>query len=222
MFATVLVRFAGSRIGVPLDKLKRVLVAALQVPFYRNALERAGLGSPAAVRSVPSVETAMEALPATALHEWQSWPARCAPDVVWRWRRSYPSGVLTASSEWLLGMARSGNAPPVRHSVVVLTAFGASPLSEDDRDLLWRAFRVPVFEHLLGPDGQVFAAECAAHQELHLFSERAILETRSGELLVTSLTSLRRPALRVAAGLPFQVRNGPCACGQTIWRLCPR
>jgi hypothetical protein len=47
---------------------------------------------------------------------------------------------------------------------------GEPRLSETDRDILWAAFRVPVFEQVIGKSGKRLAAECEAHDGLHVES----------------------------------------------------
>ena len=49
-------------------------------------------------------------------------------------------------------------------------------LSEADRDILWDAFRVPVFEQVIGKSGKRLAAECEAHDGLHMESPALPLE----------------------------------------------
>jgi hypothetical protein len=73
---------------------------------------------------------------------------------------------LAASLEELRRLAALGI--QVQHAVIVLTSGALSSLTEEDRDLLWRAFGVPVFEQCLGPDNQLLAAECEAHDGLHV------------------------------------------------------
>lgn len=60
----------------------------------------------------------------------------------------------------------------LEHALVILTPHGGDPLSEDERDLLWRVFRVPVYEQLQGASGEVVAAECEVHDGLHLAEGR--------------------------------------------------
>ena len=57
-------------------------------------------------------------------------------------------------------------AQPLEHGLVVLTRH--SPLTDRDRDRLWRAFGVPVFEFLRAADGLVIARECECHDGLHV------------------------------------------------------
>jgi hypothetical protein len=56
----------------------------------------------------------------------------------------------------------------LKHAVIVFTYDGRSRLSDDDRDLFWNAFGVPVFEQHLGPGNELLAMECDAHAGVHL------------------------------------------------------
>ncbi len=58
--------------------------------------------------------------------------------------------------------------PSLTHAVIVLQRPGSPRLTEADRTLFWRAFRVPVFEQIIGPFGQLLASECEAHEGLHI------------------------------------------------------
>jgi hypothetical protein len=73
---------------------------------------------------------------------------------------------IAASIQDLLSLARRGI--ELRHAVIVLTRGADSALSEADRNRLWDAFGVPVFEQCLGPDNELLAAECEAHDGLHI------------------------------------------------------
>ena len=52
--------------------------------------------------------------------------------------------------------------------VVVLTGPGHGILSEQDRDLIWRRWGVPIYEFLMDSAGKVVASECDAHEGLHV------------------------------------------------------
>ena len=58
----------------------------------------------------------------------------------------------------------------LQYGVIAFTGNGCPALVEADKDLLWRAFQVPVFEQYRGPEGQLLATECEAHQGLHISS----------------------------------------------------
>lgn len=85
--------------------------------------------------------------------------------------------------------------PSVRHALIALVRPDDPPLSEDERTRLWRTFRVPVFEQRIDDACNLLAAECEAHDGLHIESARAI--PREGEVVEAS----------------------PCGCGRTTPRL---
>lgn len=53
-------------------------------------------------------------------------------------------------------------------AVVVFTHVGGAALSPLDRERLWKAFGVPVFEQHLSPRNRLLATECDAHAGLHV------------------------------------------------------
>ena len=71
---------------------------------------------------------------------------------------------------------------------------GARRLTENDRESLWRDFRLPVFEQIIGPSGDLLAAECEAHDGLHVESSDLPLERET-------------------------VDRSPCPCGRTTPRI---
>jgi hypothetical protein len=56
------------------------------------------------------------------------------------------------------------------HAIVIFHDPGEPLLTGLDRDRLWRMFEVPVFEQILAADGTLLAAECEAHEGLHVES----------------------------------------------------
>ena len=84
--------------------------------------------------------------------------------------------------------------PSLRRAVIVLGRHGDPRLPEADRERLWQAFRVPIFEQIIGRDGKLLATECEAHQGIHVESER----------LAVNLQDLD---------------PSPCACGRKTPRL---
>ena len=63
-------------------------------------------------------------------------------------------------------------APSLTHALVVLGRPGGERLTEENRDRLWRVFGVPIFEQVIGKAGELLAAECEAHDGLHVESTR--------------------------------------------------
>jgi len=77
------------------------------------------------------------------------------------------------------------------HSVVAFTYQGGDGLTPADRESLWNAFGVPVFEEYLGRDNQLLAVECDAHCGPHVIADCGSLE----------------------------LDHDPCACGNEAPRL---
>jgi hypothetical protein len=84
--------------------------------------------------------------------------------------------------------------PSLTHALIVLGRPGADRLTEENRDRLWRIFRVPVFEQIIGKSGELLAAECEAHDGLHVESSRLPIE-------------------------PENVDASPCPCGRKTPRI---
>ena len=58
--------------------------------------------------------------------------------------------------------------PRLTHALIVLARPGEPLTTAAERDRLWRAFGVPVFEQIIAEDGRLLAAECEAHDGLHV------------------------------------------------------
>jgi hypothetical protein len=143
----------------------------------------------------------------------------------WNWLlpRFRPSAVAApvARLKELAQSVMAGEIPPplLQHAVIAFTGVRHGLLSEEDRDLFWRAFRVPVFEQLLGLGGELLAWECEAHDGLHTVAENVVVESSRSELVLTSLDCLGMPALRLASGFTAALDRRPCACGHGALRL---
>jgi hypothetical protein len=108
----------------------------------------------------------------------------------------------------------------LKHFVISFTGGDHGELRENDRERFWRVFQVPVFEQRLGFDGRVIAYECEAHNGLHIMPDRvAFEETAESGLLLTSLTDLRHPTLRVGTRLSRSIEHDCCDCGNAAARL---
>jgi hypothetical protein len=107
---------------------------------------------------------------------------------------AFNPAAVAAPREQLLGLAAIDRPPVFTHAVISLASPGDPLLSAGERARLWRTFRVPLFEQIIGPDGELLAAECEAHDGLHI-------ET---------------------AGLPwdgYRLELAPCGCGRKTPRL---
>jgi len=100
---------------------------------------------------------------------------------------------IAGTLEQLLALA--GTAAPT-HAVIVVGRAHNPRLGESDRDRLWQAFRVPVFEQIIGRTGELLAAECDAHDGLHILSSKLDVERE-------------------------RIDASPCACGRKTPRLAP-
>jgi hypothetical protein len=111
----------------------------------------------------------------------------------------------------------------LRHAVIPFTGLKHGSLSQEDRDLFWRAFQVPVFEQFRGFSNELLAWECEAHNGLHIVVENAIFETQAqgaaSELLVTCLNCTEYTVLRLATELVATIDSAPCGCGHTAPRI---
>ncbi len=110
-------------------------------------------------------------------------------------------------------------AGPQRYPVVAFTGVRHGLLSQADRDLFWKAYRVPVFEQFLGIGNERIAEECEAHDGLHVIEDEVIIERRAGELVFTPLNGLAYPVLRIAAGCTTRPERSLCPCGRAGLRL---
>lgn len=138
--------------------------------------------------------------------------------------RQYRPEAIAAPVDVLLQLAEAalGGAliPTLTRAIVAFTGLDHGALSQPDRETLWRAFEVPVFDQCLGPDGSLVAWECDAHEGLHIIEQNAIVERGAGsELVLTSLTGRRHPAIRLATVLRAQVEEQTCGCGRPGPRL---
>jgi hypothetical protein len=107
---------------------------------------------------------------------------------------SFAPAAIAGTLEQLLGLAALANPPVLTHPSIVLARIGQPTPSAADRERLWQAFRVPLFEQIIGSRGELLAAECEAHDGLHI-------ET---------------PGLAWAG---YTVETEQCACGRATPRL---
>lgn len=83
------------------------------------------------------------------------------------------------------------------HALILLRNEWEPPLSSDDRDELWRSFRVPVFEQIIDERCHLLASECEAHEGLHVESRSFVYGDH-------------------------EIDHAPCPCGKKSPRLKER
>ena len=88
---------------------------------------------------------------------WNEEAARFGPEAI---------GATLAQFDALIGVVR------LTHAAIVFRKEFEPRLNDAERDRLWRAFRVPVFEQIIADDGTLLAAECEAHSGLHIESPK--------------------------------------------------
>jgi hypothetical protein len=135
-----------------------------------------------------------------------------------------PSDRADAKADTLAGPVRvlremATVAGPQRFPVVAFTGVRHGTLAQADRDLFWKAYRVPIFEQFLGLGNELIAEECEAHDGLHVCEDEVIIELCAGELVFTPLTALAYPVLRIATGCTARPERTLCPCGKPGLRL---
>jgi phenylacetate-CoA ligase len=127
---------------------------------------------------------------------------------------AYPTP-LALFSEFLL----DGKTEFHRPDVVICTA---ELLAEDQRALIEKAMGCKVFDHFGARDFGMIAAECAAHDGLHLNPHAAYIEhipltsmedENLNEMLVTDLLNLGMPLIRYKVNDCSIVDSQSCSCG---------
>lgn len=111
--------------------------------------------------------------------------------------------------------------------------FGAEPWSEEMRQRIQQAAGIEAFDiyglaEIVGPG---VAAECAAHQGLHVLEDHfypevidpctglVVPEGDPGELVLTTLSKQALPMVRYRTGDITAICPGPCPCGRTLRRI---
>jgi phenylacetate-CoA ligase len=107
---------------------------------------------------------------------------------------------------------------------------GAEAVLEADRAMLARAFGSGIFETYGSRETMLMAAECEAHDGMHLSEENLVVELvkdgreaaagESGDVVVTDLHNFGMPMIRYVNGdLARFAGPGRCPCGRTLSKL---
>jgi hypothetical protein len=137
------------------------------------------------------------------------------PENRWRALPSFAPQVLAGELPFLLRLANhifdgTLEIPSLDVALFVLTRLGENPLLADQRNMLWRAFRVPVYELYVDESNTVLAAECEAHEGWHVRHPRLKFNLRSRELLFQKHGLAANP---LQTGLMADGLDSICACG---------
>ena len=113
----------------------------------------------------------------------------------------FAPAAVAANRQQLFGLAAVDRPPVFTHAVIVLESPGDAQLTSGERERLWQAFRVPVFEQIIGPRGKLLAAECEAHDGLHIEAAGLAWE---GYRLELAVGGCGRKTPRIACALPVE------------------
>lgn len=105
---------------------------------------------------------------------------------------NFSPAAVAGTREQLLALAEYR--PRLTHALIVLARSGEPLTTAAERDRLWRAFGVPMFEQIIDGDGRLLAGECEAHDGLHV-------------------------AVTGRAWDDYWTETGRCGCGQKSPRL---
>lgn len=106
----------------------------------------------------------------------------------------------------------------------------AAPLSGQQRALMSRVFRAPVFDHYRCGEIPWIAGECRSHNGLHTFGDVRLVEVVDGrgthllpgtlgDTVVSDLTNRVFPLVRYRIGDRSVMLDGDCPCGITLPRM---
>jgi phenylacetate-CoA ligase len=147
-----------------------------------------------------------------------------------------PPHVVIGFAQAVADLARFANARGARRWPEVNVICAAERLFPSDREEIVKAFGPHVFETYGSREVMLIAAECEAHDGLHVSMENLVVELvvreggrerpaeegETGEVVITDLHNYGMPFLRYAAGdLAVSRGRGPCACGRNLVRIGP-
>jgi hypothetical protein len=211
-----------------------VLEVARHTEYYLPRLIKAQLATEQAINDLTNVEEGIDRLPRTELRDLLADPRRFQNRIARGLRWPDPEQVTGARDRWLplrrpetlvgpvSALLRLTSIPESIRRIVVASRVTTGLLREDQRESLWDAFERPVFERLVGLDGETLASECVAHAGLHLNPECVWIEGSHGdesELVLTSLAGVRYPLVRLRTGLIARADRSRCGCGDPSPRL---
>jgi phenylacetate-CoA ligase len=89
------------------------------------------------------------------------------------------------------------------------------PLFEEYRTAFRSAFQCEAFDQYGCGEVEVAAGECSAHEGLHVFQERTVLELDGdGAVILTDLDNRAFPFIRYRNGDLAELSDAPCSCGR--------
>ena len=150
--------------------------------------------------------------------------------------RRAPPKVLVAFSQAAADLARFVNAKGLRSWPDINVVCAAERLTPGDREAIVKAFGKNVFETYGSREVMLIAAECDAHDGMHVSMENLLVELvvredgrerpaeigETGEVILTDLHNYGMPFVRYASGdLAVSRGRAPCPCGRNLLRIGP-
>jgi hypothetical protein len=143
----------------------------------------------------------------------------------WEALRAFQPDILAGHCEALIRLAdlvtRQRIDLALRRALFALTRVGDRPLPDADRDQLWHAFGVPVYELYVSCNGIILAGECEAHTGWHVNPETARTSKLRGEphLVLNRRSGEGREFQAMGMGFSADVTTAVCECGQSTPRV---
>ena len=204
-----------------LARFRKVLEAAQNSRVYQASLRTANLDNRKALKRLRDIKSGLAGLGVFTIEQTRVRPRREMASPLKLTSPLLPGG--SADLYWNsngCALVQERAAGTSRHrALFIRIGLDEGLLSAMDREGLWYRHGVPMFEHLVGMDGELMAWECEAHRGLHVMEENAVFELVEGELLLTSLTDLLQPTIQTRTGWSAQIENEPCDCGRPGPRL---
>ena len=205
---------AGNRLG----RFRKVLEAAQCVAVYQPSLTAARLDTKKALRRITDIRSVLARIGVYTLEQVRVRPRRQIGTPVFF--KSPLSLGATPNLYWnSAGCAVLQTDTRGYRALFIRTGVDEGLLSSMERDGLWHRHGAPMFEHLVGMDGELLAWECETHCGLHIVEENAVFEIIEGELLLTSLTDLVQPTIQMRTGWTARIDTEMCDCGRPGPRL---
>jgi hypothetical protein len=136
------------------------------------------------------------------------------PQVRWREISLFAPRVLAGTTSDLQAFAagvfqNAWDVPSLDTAIFGLTNPGDAPLTTAQREQLWRAFHLPVYEVLFDDRG-VLASECEAHEGWHIRHSQLRFDLATGAIVIRKNGAAGN---MLSTGLMADGLDGVCRCG---------
>lgn len=138
------------------------------------------------------------------------------------------NGYVGAVHEFAAWVAESGIQLPPPRAIGVT----AAPITASQRRVIADALGAPVFDSYRSAEVPWIAAECSAHDGLHVLADVRMVEVldndgrqrqpgQEGLVVITDLSNRVFPLVRYSIGDRTSTIAGTCSCGMTLPRIAP-